>query len=103
MRTRLFGCIAMPNGALPPAPPIAASLILSAIFLWSNYLPMRPDAIIFSFFFYSFRIFSFCYSLLFCLSFSFSSYSSLLILLFLSLLILLVGALLLLLILLLLR
>ncbi len=72
---------------LPPAPPIAASLILPAIFLGSNYVPMRPYALIFSFFFffYSFWIFSFCYSLLFLLSFSISSYSSLLILLFLSL------------------
>jgi hypothetical protein len=71
--------------------------------LGSNYVPMRPDALIFSVFsfFYSLRIFSFCYSLLFPLSFSFtfSSYSSLLILLFLSLLILLVGAILLLLLL----
>ncbi len=67
----------------PPAPPIAASLILPAIFLGSNYVLMRPDTLIFSVFsfFYSFRILSFCYYLLFCLSFSFSfsSYSSLLI------------------------
>jgi hypothetical protein len=47
-----------------PVPPIAASLILPAIF---------------SVFFFSFWIFSFNYSLLFLLSFSFSSYSSLLI------------------------
>jgi hypothetical protein len=87
----------------PPAPPIAASLILPAIFLGSNYVSLRPDTLIFSVFsfFYSFRILSFSYALLFRLSFSFSfsSYSSLLILLFLSLLILLVGAILLLLIL----
>ena len=46
-----------------------------------NYVPMRPYALIFSvcYFFYSFWIFSFCYSLLFLLSFSISSYSSLLI------------------------
>jgi hypothetical protein len=46
-----------------------------------NYVPMRPYALIFSvcYFFYSFWIFSFCYFLLFLLSFSISSYSSLLI------------------------
>jgi hypothetical protein len=86
-----------------PAPPIAASLILPAIFLGSNYVPMRPYALFFSVFsfFYSFWIFSFCCSLLFLLSFSiiliilflsFSSYPSLLNLLFLSLLILLIPA-----------
>ncbi len=62
--------------------------------LGSNYVPMRPYALIFSVFsfFYSFWIFSFCYSLLFLLSFSIYSYSSLLILFFLSLLILLIPA-----------
>ncbi len=65
---------------LAPAPLIVASLVLPAIFLGSNYVPMRPYALIFSVFsfFYSFWIFSFCYSLLFLLSFSISSYSSLL-------------------------
>ncbi len=60
---------------------------------------IRPYFFGFSFF-YSFWMFSFCYSLLFLLFFSISSYSSLLILIFLSLLILLVGAILRLLILL---
>ncbi len=47
----------------------------------SKLCTMRPYALIFSvcYFFYSFWIFSFCYSLLFLLSFSISSYSSLLI------------------------
>jgi hypothetical protein len=63
------------------APPIAALLILPAKFLGSNYVAMRPYALIF-WFFYSFCNF-FVYSLLFLLSFSLSSYSSLLILLFL--------------------
>jgi hypothetical protein len=81
-----------------PLNPIAASLILPAIFLRSNYVPMRPYALIFSVFpvFPVFSIFfgSFLFVnfLIFLLSFSISSYSSLLILLFLSLLILLVGA-----------
>jgi hypothetical protein len=59
---------------------------------------IRPN--FFGFSFFSFWIFSFCYSLLFLLSFLFYSYSSLLILLFLSLLTLLVGTILRLLILL---
>ncbi len=71
----------------PPRPAHRSFADPPAIFLGSNYVPMRPYALIFSFFFffYSFWIFSFCYSLLFLLSFSISSYSSLLILLFLSL------------------
>ncbi len=63
-----------------PCPPIAASLIITAIFWGQNYVPVRPYALIFSvFLFYSFWIFSFSYSLLFLLSFSISSYPSLLI------------------------
>ncbi len=71
-------------GPLPPALPIADSLILPAIFWGHNYVPVRLYAQIFSVlpFFYSFWIFSFCYTLLFLLSFSISSYSSLLILSF---------------------
>jgi hypothetical protein len=76
-----------------PTPPIAALLILPAIFLGSNCVAMRPYALIFSFF-YSFWIF---FVILF---FFFSPFHFLLILLFLSLLILLVGAILRLLILL---
>ncbi len=50
-------------------------------YLWGhNYVPARPDAKIFSVL--PFWIFSFCYTLLFLLSFSISSYSSLLILSF---------------------
>jgi hypothetical protein len=65
-------------------PPIAASLILPAIFWGQKYIPgatIRTNFILFGFFFFSFWIFSFRYSLLFLLSFSFSisSYSSLLI------------------------
>jgi hypothetical protein len=56
-----------------PRPPIAASLILPAIFWGQNYVPVRPYAPIcfgFSFFIYgSFWIFSFCYSLIFLPSF----------------------------------
>ncbi len=74
-------------------PPIAASLILPAIFWGQNYsmtgATIRPNFSVFPFF--CFWIFSFCYSLLFLISFIFYSYSSLLILLFLSLLNLLVG------------
>jgi hypothetical protein len=65
------------GGPLSPAPPIAASLILPAIFLGNNYVSVRPHFLVFSFF-NSFWIFSFCNSLLFFLSFSISSYSSLL-------------------------
>jgi hypothetical protein len=61
-----------------PTPPIAAVLILPAIFLGSNYVAMRPYALNFFVFFAVFGSFS-CYSLLFLLSFSLSSYSSLLI------------------------
>jgi hypothetical protein len=80
-----------------PAPPphIAASLILPALF-WVKIKLCTGATIHPNFFRFFFSIvfgsFSFCYSLLFLLSFSISSYSSLLILLFLSLLILLVGA-----------
>ncbi len=58
-------------GPLPPAPPpIAASLIIPAIF-WGQ--PVRPYALNFLFFpfLYSFFIFSFCYSLLIFFSFLF--------------------------------
>jgi hypothetical protein len=76
-----------------PRPPIAAPLILPAIFWGQNYVPVRHYALIFSVFpFFIVWIFNFCYSLLFIPSFLISSYSSLLILLFLSLLFLLVGA-----------
>jgi hypothetical protein len=54
-----------------PAPPIAASLILPAIFLGSNYVPMRPYGLIFCGFFF----FSIVFELFFLL---FSSFSSLL-------------------------
>ena len=66
---------------LPPASPIAALLILPAIYWGQNYVPVPPYALIFFsvFLFYSFWIFSFYYSLPFLLSFSISSYSSLLI------------------------
>ncbi len=65
-------------GPLPYAPPIAASLIIPAIFWGQNYVWLY--ALIFSvFLFYNFWIFSFSYSLLFLLSFLISSYSSLLI------------------------
>ncbi len=61
-------------GPQPPVPP------LPAIFWGQKYIPVRPYALIFSvFLFFSFWIFSFRYSLLFLLSFSISSYSSLLI------------------------
>jgi hypothetical protein len=69
-----------------PAPPIAALLILPAIFLGSNYVAMRPCALIFSVFysfwifvvilFFFFSPFHFLFILLFL---SFSSYPSLLI------------------------
>ncbi len=58
---------------LSPAPPIAALQ-----YFWGhNYFSVRPHFLVFSFF-NSFWIFSFCNSLLFLLSFSTSSYSSLL-------------------------
>ncbi len=68
-------------GPLPPAPPIADSLILPAIFWGQNYVPVRPYALIFSVFpfFYSFG--SFLFVILF---FSFSPFQFFLILLFLS-------------------
>ncbi len=76
-----------------PHPPIAASLILSAIFWGQNYVPVRRYALLFSGFSFLiqfldlfFLLFSYFSSLLFIFS-----YLSLLILLFLSLLILLVG------------
>ncbi len=58
-----------------PAPPIAASLILPAIFLGSQLCTGAPYFFLFFSFFNSFWIFSFCSSLLFLLSFSTSSYS----------------------------
>ncbi len=65
-----------------PAPPIAALLILPAIFWGQNYVPVRPYAQIFVgfSFFIQFLDLSFCTYLLFLLSFLISSYSSLLIL-----------------------
>ena len=62
-----------------PTPPIAALLILPAIFLGSNYVAMRPYALIFSVFFIvfgSFLLFSSFSSLLFLFTFFlfFSSY-----------------------------
>jgi hypothetical protein len=58
----------------PPVPP------LPAIFWGQKYIPVRPYALIFSvFLFFSCWIFSFRYSLFFLISFSISSYSSLLI------------------------
>ncbi len=61
-------------GPLPPVPP------LPAIFWGQKYIPVRPYALIFSvFLFFSCWIFSFRYSLFFLISFSISSYSSLLI------------------------
>ncbi len=78
-RTRLFGFIAMPNGALCAPPPIAASLILLTIFCGQNYVRVRQYALtffVFILFKNCFLILSFCYTLL--------------ILLFLSLLILLI-------------
>ncbi len=61
----------------PPASPIAALLILPAIFWGQNYVQVPPYALIFLvFLFYSFWIFSFSYSLPFLLSFLISSYSS---------------------------
>jgi hypothetical protein len=50
-RTRLFGFIATPNGALC-APPIAASLILLTIFCGQNYVRVRQYAL--TFFVFSF-------------------------------------------------
>jgi hypothetical protein len=64
----------------PLAPPIAASLILPAIFLGSNYVPMRPYAI-FRFSLFSIDFGSFLFVILF---FFFSPFQFLLILLFLS-------------------
>jgi hypothetical protein len=65
-----------------PAPPIAASLIFPAIFLRSNYVPMRTYALIFS----VFSVFSIFFgSFLFVnFFFFFSPFQFLLILLFLS-------------------
>ncbi len=65
----------------PPAPPIAASLILPVMFWGQNYVLVRPyglSFIVFFLFLYSFLIFSFCYSLLILLSFLISFYSYLL-------------------------
>jgi hypothetical protein len=79
-------------GLLPPAPPIAASLILPAIFWGQYYVPVRPYALtffVFSFLYIVFDIFFLLFFSYFSLLFiSFHSY--LLILLFLSLLILLI-------------
>jgi hypothetical protein len=65
-----------------PAPPIAALLILPAIFWGQNYVPVRPYPQIFVgfSFFIKFLDLSFCTYLLFLLCFLISSYSSLLIL-----------------------
>ena len=73
----------------PPAPrsPIAALLILPAIFWGQNYVPVPPYALIFFWFFFSIVFGSF-----FILFPFYSPFQFLLILLFLSLLILLVGA-----------
>ncbi len=71
----------------PLAQPIAALLILPALFWDQNYVPVRPYALtflVFSFFYIVFR--SFLFVIL--LSSLISSYSSVLILLFLSLLVL---------------
>ncbi len=88
-RTCLFELIATPNGPLPPAPHIAASLILPAIFWGQNYVPVRPTPLIFPIFlFYSFWIFLFVILFFFFSPFQFplillflyfSSYPSLLI------------------------
>ena len=67
---------------LPPASPIAALLILPAILLGSNYVAMRPYALMFSFFLQFldlFLLFSSFSSLLFTFFLFFSSYPSLLI------------------------
>jgi hypothetical protein len=75
---------------LPPASPIAALLILPAIFWGQNYEPVPPYALIFFFWFFFSIVFG---SFLFFILFPFySPFQFLLILLFLSLLILLVGA-----------
>ena len=103
-RTRLFGLKATPNGALrfPSHPSQLRCFLIDpqkyilprpSQLRWSfqqyfwghNYVPVRPNFLVFSFF-NSFWIFSFCYSLLF-----FSPFQLLLILLFFSLLILLVS------------
>ncbi len=61
-------------GPLPPVPP------LPAIFWGQKYILVRPYAIMFSvFLFFSCWILSFRYSLFFLISFSISSYSSLLV------------------------
>ncbi len=67
----------------PPAPPIAASLILPAIFLGSNYVPMRPDALIFLVFLFSIVLGSFLFVVFFFIVSPFP-FPFLLILLFLS-------------------
>ena len=74
---------------LPPASPIAALLILPAIFWGQNYVPVPPYALIFFWFFFSIVFGSFLFIIL--IPF-YSPFQFLLILLFLSLLILLVGA-----------
>jgi hypothetical protein len=74
---------------LPPASPIAALLILPAIFWGQNYVPVPPYALIFFWFFFSIVFGSFLFIILFPF---YSPFQFLLILLFLSLLILLVGA-----------
>jgi hypothetical protein len=71
---------------LPPASPIAALLILPAIFWGQNYVPVPPYALIFFWFFFSIVFGSFLFIILFP---SYSPFQFLLILLFLSLLILL--------------
>jgi hypothetical protein len=73
---------------LPPASPIAALLILPAIFWGQNYVPVPPYALIFFWFFFSIVFGSFLFIILFPF---YSPFQFLLILLFLSLLILLVG------------
>jgi hypothetical protein len=73
----------------PPASPIAALLILPAIFWGQNYVPVPPYALIFFWFFFSIVFGSFLFIILFPF---YSPFQFLLILLFLSLLILLVGA-----------
>jgi hypothetical protein len=71
---------------LPPASPIAALLILPAIFWGQNYVPVPPHALIFFWFFFSIVFGSFLFIILFPF---YSPFQFLLILLFLSLLILL--------------
>ncbi len=73
---------------LPPASPVAALLILPAIFRGQNYVPVPQSALIFFWFFCSIVFGSFLFIILFPF---YSPFQFLLILLFLSLLILLVG------------